>query len=734
MKKLTIHLLNICALILSLHQTALASWYAKVSAATAVCAAPIPPNAPSMLYDSTLGNLPSNQQWQFVSSPGATASQAYSNGLTVLDTFTQVADSAGYFVAPTQPITLDRSLGFVLNLSVEILTEAHNNANRAGFSIIVIASDGKGIELGFWDNSVWAQGDGIQPSNVPLFNHAESATFNTSAPVTYQLGLVTDTYALMVNGTTILSGPVRNYSAFNGFPDPYETPNLIFIGDDTTSARATVALGSISVQTCAGALSSPIVPTGSSWKYRDDGVDLGPTWRDLNYDDSSWQAGSAPLGYGDPVSTTLSFGGDANNKTITAYFRQMITVENPLRYAQLSLSVLRDDGAVVYLNGQEVLRSNMPTETTILSTTLAVATIGGADEAIWHTVALSPSQLLTGANVIAAEVHQSAPNSSDLRFALQLGDDTSVLLPPPPAGTTRFAVIGDFGKTNSQENIDVSSAIKTWNVDFVTTVGDNSYCYGANAPADPYDDCVARYYHAWISPYVGKYGAGALENRFWPVMGNHDWDTGLIKYTSAFSLPNNERYYELRRGSVHFFMLSSDPREPDGNTMTSVQGQWLQAALAQSTAPWKLVYMHHPPYSSSSVHGSSTWMQWPFKGWGATAVLAGHDHTYERIDQTGLPYFVSGLGGNSIYPFSSTPIEGSVLRYNADYGAMLVDASDCEMVFRFVTRTGVVVDTYSQTRTCSAPTPTPTPTLTLSPTPSPDPNLTIRVFTPLAIR
>ena len=206
--------------------------------------------------------------------------------------------------------------------------------------------------------------------------------------------------------------------------------------------------------------------------------------------------------------------------------------------------------------------------------------------------------------------------------------------------------------------------------------------------------------------------------------GNHDWDTGLIAYTDAFSLPNNERYYDLLRGPVQFFMLSSDPREPDGNRSKSTQGEWLQTALAQSTAPWKLVYMHHPPYSSSSVHGDSLWMRWPYKDWGATAVLAGHDHTYERVDQAGFPYFVNGLGGRSIYEFGATPTSGSVVRYNSDYGAMLVDASACAIEFRFVTRTGVIVDTFTQTRTCTVPTPSPTP----------NPNASARVYLPLAIR
>jgi tartrate-resistant acid phosphatase type 5 len=84
-----------------------------------------------------------------------------------------------------------------------------------------------------------------------------------------------------------------------------------------------------------------------------------------------------------------------------------------------------------------------------------------------------------------------------------------------------------------------------------------------------------------------------------------------------------------------------------------VQATWLRDRLSASTATWKIVYMHHPSFSSGQ-HGSSRALQWPYKEWGATAVLAGHDHTYERTLRDGLPYFVNGLGGRSKYVFKET--------------------------------------------------------------------------------
>ncbi|MEP7214049.1 MAG: metallophosphoesterase [Acidobacteriota bacterium] len=147
------------------------------------------------------------------------------------------------------------------------------------------------------------------------------------------------------------------------------------------------------------------------------------------------------------------------------------------------------------------------------------------------------------------------------------------------------------------------------------------------------------------------------------------------------------------RGPVHFFAVDSDGAEPDGNTENSVQGNWLKNKLTSATEPWKIVYFHHPPYSSGK-HGSTTGMRWHFKEWGASAVLSGHDHTYERLNVNGLPYFVNGLGGADRYDFV-TILSTSQVRYNATYGAMLVDADSDSITFKFYNTAGTLIDTYS---------------------------------------
>jgi hypothetical protein len=158
-------------------------------------------------------------------------------------------------------------------------------------------------------------------------------------------------------------------------------------------------------------------------------------------------------------------------------------------------------------------------------------------------------------------------------------------------------------------------------------------------------------------------------------------------------LPGNERYYDFVKGNIHFFSIDSDPNEPDGRDSNSVQAQWLKAGLAASSSRYNRVYFHHPPYSSSSYHGSEVIMQWPFKEWGATIVLAGHDHTYERLYKDGFTYVVNGLGGKSIYAFG-TPLPESVLRYNNNYGAMQVNSYQDSIVFKFITVTPTVRDNF----------------------------------------
>lgn len=188
-----------------------------------------------VLYDPSAGTLPNAQNWSYVSLPVA-ASLSVTEGAAQLNTQSLSGILAGFSrVAPTP---LERTPGFSVRFGLKVLAEDHGSrVDRAGVSVTVLSADKKGIELGFWTDRIWAQTDS------PMFTHAEEALWNTGVTTTYELRLVGGTYTLLANGSPLLTGAVRDYTAFVGTIDPYETPNFLFFGDNTTSARGTFALG-----------------------------------------------------------------------------------------------------------------------------------------------------------------------------------------------------------------------------------------------------------------------------------------------------------------------------------------------------------------------------------------------------------------------------------------------------------------------------------------------------------
>ncbi len=173
-----------------------------------------------------------------------------------------------------------------------------------------------------------------------------------------------------------------------------------------------------------------LVPKGATWKYLDDGSDPGTAWRAPDFDDAAWAAGPAELGYGDgDEATVVSYGPDKKKKHIATYFRHAFTAPAKARYEDLRLNVLVDDGAIVYLNGEEACRLFMP-EGVVRPTTLAK---GGAAEGRANAVTIAPGLLVPGRNVLAVEVHQGSARSSDISFSLALSGHLAPDQKPAPA-------------------------------------------------------------------------------------------------------------------------------------------------------------------------------------------------------------------------------------------------------------------------------------------------------------
>ncbi len=213
------------------------------------------PQATTLLYDSSLGTLPSEQSFSFTAvNPQppfmALASQVYSAPVTVLSTTSQLSEYAGYTVSQTVMPTLSRAAGFQLTFDLRVISENHgSNHNRAGFNVILLSEDLYGIEMAFWQDEIWAQeGNGSE-----LFTHAEGVTYDTTAAlITYKITVISNTYQLSANDAPLLSGTLRQYTdwtpPFGITSDPYEQPNQLFLGDDTSSAGAEVWLGDVTIE------------------------------------------------------------------------------------------------------------------------------------------------------------------------------------------------------------------------------------------------------------------------------------------------------------------------------------------------------------------------------------------------------------------------------------------------------------------------------------------------------
>lgn len=163
-----------------------------------------------------------------------------------------------------------------------------------------------------------------------------------------------------------------------------------------------------------------LVPVGAKWKFLADGSDQGAAWRAPDFNDSAWPEGPAKLGFGDEdVATVVGSGASAGARVPTTYFRHTFTVVDAATLENFLVRLMRDDGAIVYLNGVEIYRSNMP-EGEVSFATLAASAIGGDDETVFVSKFFKENHLKEGRNVLAVEVHQSEAASSDLGFNLEL--------------------------------------------------------------------------------------------------------------------------------------------------------------------------------------------------------------------------------------------------------------------------------------------------------------------------
>jgi hypothetical protein len=180
--------------------------------------------------------------------------------------------------------------------------------------------------------------------------------------------------------------------------------------------------------------SRTLVASHTAWKYLDDGSNQGTAWQLPAFNDTGWSNGLAELGYGDQDETTLIRGNRPDTSRIqTTYFRKSFLASNLWLLTNLVLGILRDDGAIAYLNGTEIYRGNMP-EGPVDYLTWAPVAMSRPDETRFFTTNVHPALLLNGTNWLAVEVHQESVGSSDVSFNLRL---TALEWPVPRLSVTR---------------------------------------------------------------------------------------------------------------------------------------------------------------------------------------------------------------------------------------------------------------------------------------------------------
>ncbi len=257
------------------------------------------------------------------------------------------------------------------------------------------------------------------------------------------------------------------------------------------------------------------------------------------------------------------------------------------------------------------------------------------------------------------------------------------------------ALVGDFGSGRPAQRA-VSQRLHSWKPRAVFTMGDNVYGEAGDDPKRLLKDRVTAHYGKFVS-----------NKSFYPALGNHDWGEtgpGIIEqdgqggthgvWHDTFDyLPGNGRYYDVRIGPLHVFVLHDYFREPDGHRLGDRQSQWLETAARASNAPYKMVVHHYAPYVSSP-HANKR-MRWPYGQWGIHTSFTGHWHHYERRSIDGVTYVVNGAGGAR--PEFVGPREANVdALYAERNGACRMTVAPEAALIEFVSDDGVVRDSFVQ--------------------------------------
>lgn len=254
-------------------------------------------------------------------------------------------------------------------------------------------------------------GYGSYATNVPIYNAALQTMVNQRRALGQNVSLA-DMYSVVDYNTMFMTDHVH--------------PNTL--GLKAVAAEWLARIQAITIRT--NQFTRTLIHGGSAWNYSDAGQDLGTNWAQPGFDDSGWSNGTARLGYNELTdSSIIGFGPDPLNKFVTTYFLDSFCLPWNEEVTNLNFRLAQTDGAVVWLNGQELFSTNMPAGP-ITYTTLARSSATLFPSFIFYPTDLAPSNLTVGTNLLAVEIHQSAVTNASLGFDLELIGSGNIIPTP----------------------------------------------------------------------------------------------------------------------------------------------------------------------------------------------------------------------------------------------------------------------------------------------------------------
>ncbi len=416
-----------------------------------------------------------------------------------------------------------------------------------------------------------------------------------------------------------------------------------------------------------------LIQAGAEWKYYDAGNTPSGNWTDVNYNDSNWANGFAQLGYGDGDETTTT-----DDNTRTTYFRKSFMVNNPAQYQSMRLKLLRDDGAVIYINGTEIWRDNMPSGTVNYSTNSSSAVSGSAEDAWFNR--LITNNLIVGMNTVAVEVHQQIFSifNSDISFDFQFLADTikqdSIIRGPYLQNGTSNSMVVRW------RTADLSASILKYNTDInnmISVVQDPIKKHNHEVLITGLQPATRYYYEVYNSSDTLSFADSSKYFQTNPIPGQAV-PTTIWAVGDCGSANNNQRavrdaYYNyIGPNHTDIMLFLGDNAYQDGTDSEYQNAVFknMYEAMLSKTVAWSTIGNHDAHSASPSNQSGPYFDIFSFPKQGEAGGVPSGTEAYYSFDYGNIHFIVlnseslGNLGtGSSMYSWCQNDIQNT----NADW-------------------------------------------------------------------